>query len=424
MDFMDFGDMVGTGVLKVMLDPYLTILYGNDIFYNMTGYTRTECGTVFDNRLKNLVSDEDLNLLIKRKEEEKNGIFASDFRIQHPDGTINWLMIHAKRAAEEQVSYPVYYCIVTDITEFKKAQQKLEIEEERYRIISDISNDINFEYDYQTDTMHFSEKYRELYGQDPVMPGYVRNALDNKHVAKRDYFKFLELFDQNVTVSKDKYTEIRLNLQNRGYEWYGVYHTGIYDEYGKFIKIIGRIINIDRDKKEKEYLILKSQLDTMTKLLNKKTTEHEVANFIAQGDMHGCGTMFIIDVDNFKQINDTRGHLFGDSVLIEVARSIKENFSTKDIVGRIGGDEFMVFMKDVTDNMQVRSKALNLCERVKYLGINNKWGRNLSVSVGIAKHEEEQVPYKELFERADGALYEAKRKGKNCFEIYEREKVH
>lgn len=129
--------------------------------------------------------------------------------------------------------------------------------------------------------------------------------------------------------------------------------------------------------------------------------------------------MFIIDLDNFKQVNDQHGHLFGDAVLTQAAREIKKLFRNQDIVSRIGGDEFLVLMRGTADRKLVESRSQRLLSIFQTIFQNQKYKLPLSCSIGIALSPEHGRRYFDLFNKADQALYWAKEKGKNTFVIYD-----
>ena len=180
---------------------------------------------------------------------------------------------------------------------------------------------------------------------------------------------------------------------------------------------IGFIKGIDDRINENLKLYEEARTDSLTKLLNKAYSTQLIQNFI---EKKKNGALFIIDIDNFKSVNDTMGHLFGDEVIVSVANGIKSVFRHTDAVGRIGGDEFMVYMKDITDREAVSKKAEAVCDTVSniYTGENQKV--KISASVGIAIFPEDAGNYSELFKMADHALYFTKNRGKNGFSFFDK----
>ena len=145
---------------------------------------------------------------------------------------------------------------------------------------------------------------------------------------------------------------------------------------------IGKINVIDKEKREKETLLKKSQHDSLTHIYNAETSFElvsEALTGLGSGDM---GALLLIDVDHFKSINDTYGHLHGDEILREVASLLEGSFRKEDIVGRPGGDEFIVYMKNIRDTRTLTEKMrFPVRADARYL---YRAGKHLTVSIGAA----------------------------------------
>lgn len=167
-------------------------------------------------------------------------------------------------------------------------------------------------------------------------------------------------------------------------------------------------------ERQKDRFRLKSEKDLMTGLFNKVTTEERIENALA---VRTGGALFLFDIDNFKDINDTFGHSYGDKVICEVAHFIKRQFRSRDCIGRIGGDEFVAYMDDIHDRDTIRHKADAIAANLKD-STSNQISSNINISWGIAwKPEHIGADYAHLFKTADTALYEKKRNGKNGYII-------
>ena len=127
--------------------------------------------------------------------------------------------------------------------------------------------------------------------------------------------------------------------------------------------------------------------------------------------------MIIIDIDNFKTINDTRGHAVGDQILLAFAAELNKNFRETDILGRAGGDEFVVLIKNVQSIAMICDKLQHLSSSFKKYGIDHGFPGRLSTSIGVAMFNKDGRTYEELFKKADAALYEAKRNGKDQYKF-------
>lgn len=161
-------------------------------------------------------------------------------------------------------------------------------------------------------------------------------------------------------------------------------------------------------------------LDSMTKVMNKKgiTTYAEAA--VDSGEQIA---VVMLDIDNFKSVNDTYGHLFGDTVIATVADVIKKVVGEHGVVGRVGGDEFLVILDDYGDELGLRNYLRSIKVNVNTLFLEKVGENRLSCSIGVSQCPINSDKFKELYMIADRALYLAKEKGKNCYIIY-KEKLH
>lgn len=160
-----------------------------------------------------------------------------------------------------------------------------------------------------------------------------------------------------------------------------------------------------------------STRDPMTGVLNKPTTEQFVRQRLRSMPTSQTGVFMMIDVDNFKSINDTYGHPFGDQMLREAVRVITETFRDGDIIGRLGGDEFCVFYVGTRSRKRVEQSAQTICEGIKAIFDPQTGKPGVSCSVGIALCSG-GVDFSELYAQADQALYAAKEHGRNRFAFF------
>ncbi|MDD4849750.1 MAG: GGDEF domain-containing protein [Gemmiger sp.] len=173
--------------------------------------------------------------------------------------------------------------------------------------------------------------------------------------------------------------------------------------------------------KVREYL-LSDQLcrqrdtDSLTNLMTRGAAESQIRALLAMGD--APGTMMILDIDNFKSMNDTYGHSYGDAVLECIAQLLQRQFRTTDYVCRLGGDEFMVFVRGNAEPEHALRKARNLLQALA--DTPTPGGKNLhpTISVGIALFPQHGTAFEELYRRADNALYKAKHSGKNTCQLF------
>ena len=178
--------------------------------------------------------------------------------------------------------------------------------------------------------------------------------------------------------------------------------------------VFGYAFDIEKEVHERQTLLRSAQTDLYTGLFNKATAE----SIITEEVRKGAGILLLLDVDNFKSINDRHGHQVGDHVLKHVANVLMDTFRKCDIIGRIGGDEFMVFIKDTTDISIAEDRACELLTQLKPSINFGKKSCNVTVSIGIAVIDEKIDNFSVAYNQVDSALYKAKQNGKNGYVIY------
>ncbi|NLL78235.1 MAG: GGDEF domain-containing protein [Clostridiales bacterium] len=199
--------------------------------------------------------------------------------------------------------------------------------------------------------------------------------------------------------------------------WKLVAALGIFIGLVMVINIVSKIHSDERGR----ILENKADTDLLTELNNKLATERKIKEYMEECRKKpelSKALMFVFDVDNFKKINDTMGHAFGDEVLRNIGLELKSEFRVSDILGRTGGDEFMVFLKDVKDNQVVTREV----ERMERLFKDFKAGEyvkySVTASIGCALFPQDADNFEDLYKAADKALYKAKKRGKNQIAMY------
>ena len=168
-----------------------------------------------------------------------------------------------------------------------------------------------------------------------------------------------------------------------------------------------------------EELLRSNKLDPFTEVLNKTAFRNHVLEAIRGKRADEKGAFFILDIDNFKIINDTCGHLVGDYVIMKVAANLQNNLREEDLVGRIGGDEFCMYLNHISCIEDIEKNALRIIDNIRNLNIS-KLQKQLTVSMGICIVDTEK-DFEDIFMKADHALYEAKANGRDQFVVYKND---
>ncbi len=201
--------------------------------------------------------------------------------------------------------------------------------------------------------------------------------------------------------------------------------TAIKDKEGKITHFLGQYIDIGEQKDKEKVLEYQATHDNLTGLPNRLLLLDRIEHAITKVVRHKIvGGLIFIDLDNFKEVNDTLGHDIGDALLIMVAKKIKEVIRDEDTIARIGGDEFIVLLDNVGNNkLDAKTNITNLAEKIKETlnAITHIEGHiNVSTpSIGITLFSDSSVSVKDIIKQADTAMYVAKKQGKNAIEFFD-----
>lgn len=302
--------------------------------------------------------------------------------------------------------------------QLKHMHDILVLEGEKYRVATELSHDIIFEYLLDKDEMLYADKYKEVLGGNCFVPNYTSTCIIRQdRIYPDDWGIYLE-FCQELKEGKES-IEVVLRFKDRvgEYIWCQILGKTILDEKKKPLRIIGKIVNIDVQKKRLEALEYKATRDPLTKVYNKEVTLKKIDKFI-KGSKTNCHAFMLIDLDDFKKVNDSYGHMVGDKILIHVISRIKEEFTNGEVIGRVGGDEFVIFVGNLGSRDEVYHKANLLRMAMNTVYIDDYNAIDVSGSVGVAIYPDDGYTYEQLMEKADEALYQAKEQGKNSYIVY------
>lgn len=303
---------------------------------------------------------------------------------------------------------------------------ELKESEKRYRTALEAVSDIVWEYDVATGKYTFMAKDKGMLGARRVENINIVNcpwayAADPEAEERRDaeFKRFVAGITRTFRTEYET-RDIRGNIV-----WAESIATALKNKDNKIVKVIGSITDITQKKLYDMRVLHSAEYDKLTSVFNRATIEKRIKE--ALPDFRHSALM-MIDLDNFKIINDTFGHQFGDQILKFVSSSICKTVSSQDLVGRIGGDEFVVFIKEFGTEEALEQIANKIVAALQNGYEKEGTTYRLSGSVGVAKaFEFEADNYKALLANADFAMYCAKRKGKNKYNLFteslHREKV-
>lgn len=326
--------------------------------------------------------------------------------------------------------------IVNNIIKSKRIltekDEQLSVQNSIFNLVLNRIDNIPFEVDLSRKVLilYIKNKYGEKHIKEVNLGQLDPNTLFKKGKIKEEWLEsYKSVYEKIINVKEIKSEIINLKVYGE-FHWIRV-ETIIINKNNKEKHIVGIFENyseqMDKEETIKKHIEelsvmdLKTKTDYLTSIFNREGFMQEVNYYLSLERNNSSKDVFLIlDLDNFKAINDLFGHSMGDKVLIDTANIIKSNLSKIDIVGRLAGDEFVAFIRNIDrrEDLESIAKRLNtLLDRViRKDGIEVR----ISASIGMAFVEKTHNEFEDLYERADKALYDVKYENKNGYKIYDK----
>ncbi|MEA5050888.1 MAG: diguanylate cyclase [Oscillospiraceae bacterium] len=347
---------------------------------------------------------------------------ACDVRMRREDGEFRWY--HADFTMVSDAAGAPAYAIVSSYDNTQQLERELAYSQwqkavaammaDSYLYVELNLTQLHVERAEGLDRLHLRADARDDYAA-LLKEGIDRYVLKKDRAHVREFLerdRLVRLFASGV--SEDS-LEFRAVVEERA-PWFRVSVQMAKYPYADEIKSILVFENIDGMRGELERLARAASRDSLTNLLNRSAAQKQIGDALLSGGSDDLIALYIVDLDNFKLVNDRLGHQAGDRILQQTAGIISDAFRASDIVGRLGGDEFIVCMARGAAHGIAEKKAAALCDALQ-LAVGGSGGVMLSASVGVCLMMRSQATFDELYTRADRALYEAKKAGKSGYRI-------
>lgn len=384
----------------------IDVMRANKYYYSMSGNELlSEEGKYYLN-----VYHEDFPILKAKLEEVGNDIVTIDYRATADDGLTYWINMSVKTIGIIS-GRTIYTALLFDINSMRTSAVNAENEREKYALAMNTSGDIIVEYiPDKNECIVFDMKT----SKNKLIENFHETLLEGSLIHPDDLHIMNELFD-NTEEEFD--TELRILIPGTSdWQWYQL-NVKIPEKTSSEKTYIGVLHNINELKAKENRLKEQVSFDSLTKAYTREAGITLIDEYLSNNDA-SCSYLMVIDLDNFKKVNDTLGHLYGDAILTMATSGIKNCVGERDIVARFGGDEFLLFIRTGTDDgVCLIADAIIRTILELRTDINDTDG--ISCSIGIVAAKDVDVPrYNSLFPLADKALYKAKYTGKCKFEYY------
>lgn len=301
-------------------------------------------------------------------------------------------------------------------------ERKIRLQQNRLRMFMEYSKDMIFDISLREETGVSSEVIKHNFGWS--VPNRVEDmsldvCMDVLHIHPDDREVFVNAIEDKKKQKDAKEAIVRIQHINGTYIWCKLTVLPMYNKKGMLISLIGKIEDIDEEIKEKDKLEHLLKTDGLTGLCNRINFVDNTERYLQEHTARRTGIIFI-DLDHLKLINECMGQHIGDEVIMEAAKKIRGAFQNFDEVSRFGGDQFCVFVKDVSKEM-LTDKLDSMVKILKTVCTDEKQRIEMTASIGASYCMKKEVTYEELLEVAERARYEAKNMGRDIFVIREIE---
>ena len=367
------------------------------ICFGLVKPCKTELLSIF-NKVINFTASEKMQTIINQNTYPKQEMSIGTFVRENPIGSIGIVSLFL---------LCIIFALLFGYLQRSRQNKKIKLDLQKHLRVYQLANDYFFEYDYRENTL-ITAIPTTATGQAEL----TKYDLSKPFASDGEKERLEPLL--SIILSKNDGIQERKFPYNGEYRWNRFTLETIYDDAGMPAYGIGKISDIDEERKEKEHLLEKAQMDGLTQILNAETCKKMIVADLSEKPPEQIGAMILIDIDKFKDINDTYGHLEGDAILRSFAALLRGGFRQEDVIGRAGGDEFIVYLKSVKSRKVLAEKCDRLCNAAHRVQMSD--GKPISISVGAAMATQGQA-FTEVYQRADNALYSAKKQGRDRFEI-------
>jgi len=376
-----------------------------------------------------LVYEDDRKDFVKlsKNRENKDSIII---RLKRSDGMYRWCVIFAVNrnlvVNEETYTELELRDIISMSNRFSSSDQNVN----KYRNFLNLVNDQFFEYDFKTDIIkiYTYKNTRSQMLEKDSLDEFEKRSLRLRYVEDTSIVPFHQLCEniRNGLVSFTVQFETSLLKKGERQQVLSFKGQTIFRGNEKIL-VVGLISTVNRRSTDKDYYhsAIDNNIDCGTGLMNKRAiTEFAISKTSAYnaGDEKGILYFIILDIDNFKLVNDTYGHMFGDEIIFKLANALKKAIGQRGVAGRIGGDEFLILLENIMEVDDIKTILKSVRKYMEWDFNDKSSTYKFTCSIGVSQYAKDASDYETLFRIADKALYIAKNKGGDRYIIYDREK--
>lgn len=405
-------------------DEYWTMEFISNNVEILSGYPVTDFIQNAVRTYTSIIYSEDRQMVADIVQEgvEQKKIYTIEYRIVKADDTICWVFEKGQGVFDEQGNLQYLDGVIIDITDRKQTAEALMNSEERFSLAMQGANDGLWDWDLKNDVVYYSPRWKSMlgYAEDEVKPHLSEWE---RLVHADDMGKALSEVEACRNGIKDKF-EVEFRMQHKDGQFLDILSRAfaVKDENGEMIRLVGTHVDITLRKQADAKISYQASHDALTNLVNRREFEHRTERLLSTisqtNDEHA---LCFMDLDRFKVVNDTCGHVAGDEMLRQLSAVLKETVRHHDTLARLGGDEFGVIMEhcSLADAHRVVASLQKAIQDYQFAWEGHSF--KVGVSMGLVPITVETLNLTELLRDADAACYMAKDKGRNRIHVYHEE---
>lgn len=333
------------------------------------------------------------------------------------DGSLYWVDTTIVPFVDTKGKIYQYVSIRNDITARKHMEEEVRKSEELYRLIAENTSDIISIVNAEGDFLYLSPAHKAVFDHD-VPDERFHNLFEWIVEDDRDIMAFA--IQHTYSTRKEYTVECRIQTSRKETIWTESKINPIVDELGNVSKLLFVTRDITDRKQSEELIHHLAYHDALTDLPNRRMYTQHLSREIMQAKRFQSNlAVLFLDLDRFKDVNDSFGHDVGDLLLVEAANRLKACLRPNDVAARLGGDEFTVLLSQLTDREEAAALANRIMEALQRPFILQDHSFNVSCSIGIALYPQDGDNADDLLKRADTALYTVKSRGKNGYDFFD-----
>ena len=407
----------GVAALLRENDREMTVTAANRAFAALTGYSADALKTRFHDHFAELLDPADRDRVFSQMQRQMavGRDLRLEYRISAADGRTVWVLENSvlrRRSGGEYLQ-----CALTDVTTQKRVQEELRQDLERYRTAVQQESGVVFEWDVATDRLWFSGNWELRFGY-PAESLLGRELESGGHIYPADVENIRRTLRAIRGGSLREETEFRVLTAGGQYRWQRARMTVQMGGGGRPGRVVGLLSDVEDGRWPWGELPGGGSRDRLTGLYQSDAAQKQIAYCLSQLDEDSIPAVLLLNVDGFHHLNRRYGSLFGDAVLEELARALRRTFRRADVIARMGGDEFLIFLPSVSSAAVAGERAgrlLEACRRVM------RSAGELTCRVGVALDWRRERSCDALLRDCGRALARAKSRGGDGYVIFSDE---